>query len=187
LRRASSIASCATLAVLSRTEANSGYECILDATFNKAHGRGDGIVRSKAGKGVNVMVLVDGRGFPIDSTSPHECQLVRGQLDFILADELTKRAIVEKAIDSERLDNELAADGVEMIAPHRKSQRPGEAAKDGRPLRRCKHRFTLWRTSAWLQHFWWLFIRLGNSTMLLKSYLHLMCSILLVQWSWSWL
>lgn len=36
------------------------YECFIDGTFAKACGGGDGIGCTKAGKGVKIMVLVDG-------------------------------------------------------------------------------------------------------------------------------
>ena len=54
------------------------YECFIDGTFAKAKGGGDGIGKTKAGKGVKIMVLVDARGLPVAidtcSASPHESQ-----------------------------------------------------------------------------------------------------------------
>jgi transposase len=161
------------------------YECFIDGTFSKARGGGDGIGCTKAGKGVKVMVLVDARGLPVavdtGSASPHESQLVQGLLDFMLTDELPERVIGDKAFDSDRLDDELAADGIEMIAPHRRNRRPDNVTQDGRPLRRYKRRFTVERTIAWLQHFRRLCIRWEKSTMLFKGYLHLACSIILLR------
>jgi CheY-like chemotaxis protein/transposase len=161
------------------------YECFIDGTFSKARGGGDGIGCTKAGKGVKIMVLVDARGLPIavdtTSASPHESQLVQGLLDFMLTDELPERIIGDKAYDSNQLDDELAADGIEMIAPHRRNRRPENVTQDGRPLRRYKRRFTVERTIAWLQHFRRLCIRWEKSTMLFKGYLHLACSIMLLR------
>ena len=161
------------------------YECFIDGTFSKAKGGGDGIGCTKAGKGVKIMVLVDARGLPVavdtGSASPHESQLVQGLLDFMLTDEVPERVIGDKAFDSDRLDDELAAEGIEMIAPHRKSRRPENATQDGRPLRRYKRRFTVERTIAWFQNFRRLCIRWEKSTMLFKGYLHLACSIMLLR------
>lgn len=161
------------------------YECFIDGTFSKAKGGGDGVGCTKAGKGVKIMVLVDARGLPVavdtTSASPHESRLVQGLLDFMLTDELPERIIGDKAYDSDQLDDELAADGIEMIAPHRRSRRPENATQDGRPLRRYKRRFTVERTIAWLQHFRRLCIRWEKSTPLFKGYLHLACSIMLLR------
>lgn len=161
------------------------YECFVDGTFSKAKGGGDGIGCTKAGKGVKIMVLVDARGLPVavdtTSASPHESRLVQGLLDFMLTDELPERIVGDKAYDSDQLDDELAAEGIEMIAPHRRSRRPENATQDGRPLRRYKRRFTVERTIAWLQHFRRLCIRWEKSTPLFKGYLHLACSIMLLR------
>jgi transposase len=161
------------------------YECFIDGTFSKARGGGDGIGCTKAGKGVKIMVLVDARGLPLAidtmSASPHESQLVQGLLDFMLTDELPERVIGDKAYDSDPLDDELAANGIEMIAPHRKNRLPENVTQDGRPLRRYKRRFTVERTIAWLQNFRRLCIRWEKSTTLFKGYLHLACSILLLR------
>lgn len=59
-----------------------------------------------------------------------------------------ERVIGDKAYDSDRLADELAEDGVELIAPHRKSRRPENVTHDGRPLRRYKRRWKVERTIA---------------------------------------
>lgn len=86
----------------------------------------------------------DALGLPVvvetTSASPHGIRLVQGLLDFMLTDEPPERIIVDKAYDSDKLNDELAPDGIEMIAPHRRSRRPENATQDGRPLRRYKRR-----------------------------------------------
>uniref|UniRef100_UPI0012F72101 transposase n=1 Tax=Deinococcus apachensis TaxID=309886 RepID=UPI0012F72101 len=62
-----------------------------------------------------------------------------------------RRLIGDKAYDSDPLDAELAALGVEMIAPNRKNRK--QKTQDGRPLRRYKRRWKVERTIAWLQSF----------------------------------
>jgi transposase len=161
------------------------YECFIDGTFSKARGGGDGIGCTKAGKGVKIMVLVDARGLPVAvdtcSASPHESRLVQQLFDWMLTEETPERVIGDKAFDSDELDEELAADGIELIAPHRRSRRPENVTQDGRPLRRYRRRFTVERTIAWFQHFRRLCIRWEKSTMLFQGYLHFACSIMLLR------
>ena len=65
------------------------YECFLDAAFCPARGGGDGIGRTKVGKGVKILVAVDARGLPIAvqscSARPHESTLAQGLFDFMVA------------------------------------------------------------------------------------------------------
>ena len=161
------------------------YECFIDGTFSKARGGGDGIGCTKAGKGVNIMVLVDARGLPVAvdtcSASPHESRLVQQLFDWMLTEETPERVIGDKAFDSDELDEELAADGIELIASHRRSRRPENVTQDGRPLRRYRRRFTVERTIAWFQHFRRLCIRWEKSTTLFQGYLHFACSIMLLR------
>ncbi len=128
------------------------YECYIDGTFSKARGGGDGVGLTKAGKGVKIMVLVDARGLPVavttGSASPHESTLVQGLFDFMLTIEAPERIIVDKADDSDMLDDDLAQVGIEMIAPHRKNRTKKNITQDGRALRRYTRRWTVERTIA---------------------------------------
>ena len=161
------------------------YECFIDGTFVKARGGGDGIGCTKAGKGVKIMVLVDARGLPVSvetmAANPHESQLVQQLFDFMLTRDLPQRVIGDKAFDSDPLDEDLARDGVELIAPHRRSRKPENVTQDGRPLRRYKRRWTVERTIAWIQNFRRLCIRWERSTMLYQGFLHLGCTCLLLK------
>lgn len=157
------------------------YECFIDGTFSKARGGGDGIGATKAGKGVKIMVLVDARGLPVavdtGSASPHESTLVQGLFDFMLTRELPGRVIGDKAYDSDALDAQLEAMGVEMIAPNRKNRKT--PTQDGRALRRYGLRWTVERTISWFQNYRRLCIRWEKSTMLFTGFLHLACSHML--------
>lgn len=161
------------------------YECFIDGTFSKARGGGDGLGLTKAGKGVKIMILVDARGLPVaidtTSASPHESRLVQRLFDFMLTAQLPQRVIGDKAYDCDRLDEELAQRGVELIAPHRANRRPENVTQDRRPLQRYRRRWTVERTLAWIQHFRRLCIRWEKSTMLFKGFLHLACTILLIR------
>ena len=161
------------------------YECFIDGTFCKARGGGDGIGCTKAGKGVKIMVMVDARGLPmaVDTTSasPHESQLVQRLFDFMLSNESPERLIGDKAYDSDRWGEELADQGMELIAPHRSNRRPENKTQDGRPLRRYKRRWTVERTIGWFQNFRRLCIRWEKSTPLFCGFLHLGCTLLLLK------
>ncbi len=161
------------------------YECFVDGTFSKAKGGGDGIGKTKAGKGVKIMVLVDARGLPVAvdtcSASPHESQLVQRLFDFMLTSESPECIIGDKAYDSDKLDEELAGQGIEMIAPHRSNRKPENVTQDGRPLRRYKRRWKVERTIGWIQNFRRLCIRWEKSTTLFQGFLHLGCTMLLLK------
>ncbi len=161
------------------------YECFIDGTFSKARGGGDGIGCTKAGKGVKIMVLVDARGLPVavdtTSASPHESRLVQRLFDFMLTEEVPPRVIGDKAYDSDRLDEELAEQGIEMIAPHRANRKVANFTQDGRPLRRYDRRWTVERTISWFQNFRRLCIRWEKSTQLFSGFLHLGCTLLLLK------
>jgi len=161
------------------------FECFIDGTFSKAKCGGDGIGCTKAGKGVKIMLLVDARGLPIaiDTTpaNPHESRLVQGLFDFMLSDQMPERIIGDKAYDSDALAEELADEGIELIAPHRKNRKPDNKTQDGRPLRRYKRRWLVERTIGWLQHYRRLCIRWEKSTVLFQGFLHFGCALLLIK------
>lgn len=161
------------------------YECFIDGTFAKAKGGGDGIGATKAGKGVKIMVLVDAQGLPVAidtaSASPHESKLVQRLFDFMLTADEPERVIGDKAYDSDELDEQLAAEGIEMIAPHRANRKPENRTQDGRPMRRYRRRWTVERTISWIQHYRRLCIRWEKSTTLFQGFLHLGCAMLLLK------
>ena len=161
------------------------YECFIDGTFCKARGGGDGIGCTKAGKGVKIMVLVDARGLPVavdtTSASRHESQLVQRLFDFMLTAEVPPRVIGDKAYDSDRLDEQLAHQGIEMIAPHRRSRKLENITQDGRSLRRYDRRWKVERTISWIQNFRRLCIRWEKSATMFQGFLHLGCTMLLLK------
>jgi transposase len=66
-------------------------------------------------------------------------------------DELPARLVGDKAYDSDKLDERLAAEyAIEMIAPNRR--RRGKT-QDGRPLRRYRRRWKVERLFAWMHNF----------------------------------
>ena len=99
------------------------------------------------------MAVADRHGLPIAvgiaSGQRHETQLVVETLRNRFLKGLPRRLIGDRAYDSNKLDAELKALGVEMIAPH--SRRHSTKTQDGRPLRRYKRRWHIERLFAWLQ------------------------------------
>ena len=108
------------------------------------------------------MAIADASGLPyalhVDSASPHEVKLVRKTIRGRFTAKLPKRIIGDKAYDSDPLDRELKAVGIEMIAP-RRSNRKKHKTQDGRPLRRYRKRWKVERLFAWLQNFRRLVVR----------------------------
>ncbi len=132
-------------------------------------------------------MVADFNGLPLaahtTSASPHEVTLVRDTIRARFTREQPRRLIGDRAYDSDPLDRELAAEGVEMIAPH-KSNRVKPATQDGRALRRYSRRWKVERLNAWLQNFRRIatrfdyyadnylgFVHLGCIKILLRSYL----------------
>jgi transposase len=102
------------------------------------------------------MAVADRFGFPVavytDSASPHEVKLVGETLAEVFTKQLPKRLIGDKAYDSDPLDTQLAEQGVEMIAPHKRNRKKANT-QDGRKLRRYKRRWKIERLFAWLHKF----------------------------------
>jgi transposase len=101
------------------------------------------------------MAVADRHGLPvalgIASGERHETRNVSETLKARFVKPLPKRLIGDKAYDSDRLDAELAAMGVEMIAPHHPKRR--RKTQDGRALRRYRRRWHVERLFAWLMRF----------------------------------
>jgi transposase len=100
------------------------------------------------------MAIADSHGLPIavrvTSASPNESTLVEATLAERYVAALPKRMIGDKAYDSDRLDERLQQQGVELIAPNRRKRR---RTQDGRPLRRYLRRWKIERLFAWLKNF----------------------------------
>jgi transposase len=84
--------------------------------------------------------------------------LVQPTLDGRFLDDRPERLIGDRAYDSDPLDAALAAQGVQLIAPHRRNRKKPKT-QDGRPLRRYKRRWKVERLFAWLGTFRRLVVR----------------------------
>ncbi|MGA4643826.1 hypothetical protein [Limisphaera sp. 4302-co] len=97
------------------------YDCFLDAAFCPARGGGDGIGRTKAGKGVKIPIAVDARVLPIAvqscSARLHESTLAQGVFDFMLTQQVPQQVVEDKACLSDALGWAFAARyGTDCIA-----------------------------------------------------------------------
>ena len=147
--------------------------------------RGDGVGKTKRGKGTKIMGLTDAGGLPIavdtTSASPHEITLVDDTLDACFLDNVPEKVIGDKAYDSDKLDKRLAKErDVEMIAPH-KSNRRSQQTQDGRPLRRYKKRWKVERLFAWLQNFRRLVVRYEYHLENFLAMIQLGCIVILLR------
>ena len=82
--------------------------------------------KTKRGKGTKLMAIADADGLPLAvytaSASPHEVTLVQATLDETLTVGRPERLVGDLAYDSDPLDEALARQKVEMIAPHRRNR-----------------------------------------------------------------
>ena len=147
--------------------------------------RGDGVGKTKRGKGTKIMGIADAFGLPIavdaTSASPHEVKLVDTTLDACFLENVPEKIIGDRAYDSDKLDERLAEErGVEMIAPH-KGNRRKTTTQDGRALRRYRKRWKIERLFAWLQNFRRLVVRYEYHLRNFVSMIQLGCIVILLR------
>jgi transposase len=130
------------------------------------------------------MAIADRHGLPVAihlaSAGPHEITLVDATLEHRFTAPAPQRMIGDKAYDSDPVDQRLAQEGVELIAPHRDNRlRP--PTQDGRPLRRYRRRWKVERLNAWLQNFRRLVVRYEYHAVNFLAMLHLACMVILLR------
>lgn len=145
---------------------------------------GAAVGKTKRGKGTKLMAVADRAGFPIAihtaSASPHEVTLVKETIEKRFTDEAPERLIGDLAYDSDRLDAELADDGIDLISPHRRN-RCKPVTQDGRALRRYRRRWKIERLFAWLQNFRRLVVRYEYHVANFVGFVHLGCMLILLR------
>lgn len=107
--------------------------------------------------------------------------LVEATLAACFAPELPERLIGDRAYDSDPLDERLAAQGIEMIAPHRRNRRKPRT-QDGRKLRRYKRRWKVERLFAWMGNFRRLPVRYERHLANYLGFVQLACIIILLRY-----
>ena len=145
---------------------------------------GSAVGKTKRGKGSKVMAISDAFGtclaLHVTSASPHEVRLVHETLATRHVSGKPDRLIGDKAYDSDPLDAELAEQGVELIAPHRRNRKKPKT-QDGRKLRRYKRRWKNERLFAHLGDFRRLVVRYERLADNFLGFLQLGCIKLLLK------
>ena len=116
----------------------------------------------------------------IDSASPHEVKLVEATLEARFTQAKPEHLIGDRAYDSDPLEERLAQQGIEMIAPHR-DNRSKPATQDGRELCRRRRRWKVERLFAWLQNFRRLVTRYEYHAHNFLGFVHLGCMLILLR------
>lgn len=140
--------------------------------------------KTKRGKGTKLMVIADASGLPLAvhtaSASPHEVTLVEATLAETVTVGRPRRIVGDRAYDSDPLDQQLAAQGIELIAPHRKNRvRP--ATQDGRALRRYRRRWKIERLFAWMNKYKRTLTRWDRCHERFTAFVHLAFSMILMR------
>ena len=130
------------------------------------------------------MAVADVSGLPVaihlESAAPHEVTLVEPTLEQRLVTQQPQHLIGDKAYDSDKLDEQLNRQGIEMIAPH-KSNRKKTVTQDGRKLRRYHRRWKIERLWAWLQNFRRILVRQDYLAENYLGFVHLGCIKILLR------
>jgi transposase len=85
--------------------------------------------------------------------------------------------LADRGYDSDPLREELAAEGFELLSPHRKG-RKRPPVNDGRRMRRYKRRWVVERTFAWLKSFRRVATRFEYQVHLYDGFVSLACALI---------
>ncbi len=158
-------------------------ESFIDACFASAKGGGEEIGKTRRGKGVKILAIVDRHGLPLSvsthAANHHEVTLVQLSFDFYMIEAKPENLIGDRAYDSDALDKELKDDGVELIAPHRSNRKL--KTQDGRRLRRYTRRWIVERFFAWLQWKRRLLVRWEYYASNFLGFVQLACILMLLK------
>jgi transposase len=85
--------------------------------------------------------------------------------------------LADRGYDSDPLREELAAEGFELLSPHRKG-RKRPPVNDGRRMRRYRRRYVVERTFAWLKSFRRVATRFEYKVHLFDGFVSLACAFI---------
>jgi transposase len=140
--------------------------------------------KTKRGKGTKLMVVADASGLPLAvhtaAAAPHEVTLVEATLADAYTVGRPRRLIGDRAYDSDPLDQRLAAQGLELIAPHRRNRKRAPT-QDGRPLRRYRRRWKIERLFAWLNKYKRVMTRWDHCSARFTAFVHLALAMILLR------
>lgn len=130
------------------------------------------------------MAIADAVGLPLAvdsaSASPHEITFLEAAIDSAVTVGLFQRLVGDRVYGSDPLDEKLAADGIELIAPHRK-ERVKTVSQDGRVLHRYKRRRKIERLFAWLNKFRQILTRWEYDDHRFTGFVNLACSMIVLR------
>ena len=116
----------------------------------------------------------------VESARPHEIKLLQKVIDACVLGRPPKKLTGDKAYDSDKMDEDLAKQGVELIAPHREGRKKPKT-QDGRALRRYKRRWSVERLWSWIQRARRVVVRYEYYLENFKSFVLIACSIILMR------
>jgi transposase len=116
----------------------------------------------------------------VQSANPHEVTLVEQTIEERFVEALPEKLIGDKAYDSDALDQQLAEQGIELIAPHRAGRKKAKT-QDGRKLRRYKRRWKVERFFAWLFNYRRCIVRHENKEQNFKAIVLLACTMIFLK------
>jgi transposase len=129
------------------------------------------------------MAVADRHGLPVAvwtaSAQRHETKLVDETLNARFVKPLPTKLIGDRAYDSDPLDVQLAARGVEMIAPHNPTRK--RKTQDGRALRRYRRRWQVERLFAWMMRFRRVVTRYEHNARNFAAFVKLSCIAILLR------
>ena len=101
-------------------------------------------------------------------------------LDKRLVDEKPERLIGDRAYDSDPLDEKLAIQGIQLIAPHKRNRKKPKT-QDRRVLRRYRRRWKVERLFAWLQNYRRILVRYDRFLENFLAFVHLACILIFIR------
>lgn len=129
------------------------------------------------------MAVADRHGLPVAvwtaSGERHETKLVEDTLKARFVKVLPTKLIGDRAYDSDGLDEQLARQRVEMIAPHNPTRK--RKTQDGRPLRRYRRRWHVERLFAWILRFRRVVTRYERHAQNFRAFVKLACIAILLR------
>jgi transposase len=129
------------------------------------------------------MAIADRSGLPISATiasgERHEVRLVDAAVQERFTQAKPQRLIGDRAYDSAKLEEELAQQDIELIAPKR--MKGSKRWPDGRVLRRYKRRWKVERLFAWLLRFRRVSTRFEYKAENYLGFVHLACLVILLR------
>lgn len=162
-----------------------GFERVLRGRDFRLREKGGAAVgKTKRGKGTKLMAVADGSGIPVSiypaPANPHEITLVEATVAERFVQATPTRLIGDRAYDSDRMDEQLAAKGIKLVSPHR-ANRSKPKTQDGRVLRRYRRRWKVERLFAWLQNFRRLVVRYEYHVENFLGFVQLGCMIIMLR------